>query len=208
MRKQLSMPGDILATMSRGRNNRHYQFDLGRAFLVLTAASIAFAVLRMLGWSTITALVVPYLPAILLIALLDVAGRVFERWGNRLAERRAGRAAAEWTRLASELQMPPEAVLFVGEALRCTPKYLEQDGLFDDPSRHCSGQDMCKVFLHVAKDHLGSDYAAVLRRWGLDTSEKLGAVVYALVAEGKLLAQEGDRPSDFDGQFDLTQPPR
>jgi uncharacterized repeat protein (TIGR04138 family) len=40
--------------------------------------------------------------------------------------------------------------------------------------------------------------AGALKLWGLDTSEKLGRVVYGLVDRGYMERQEGDAQSDFD----------
>jgi uncharacterized repeat protein (TIGR04138 family) len=112
-----------------------------------------------------------------------------------------------WEHVASEVGVPLEALGRLYEALEYAPQYSgEEPGKMGEPTRHCTAAELCQSWLLYAEALYGRhDYAEVLRSWGLSKSEDLGRLVYALIDRGHLAAQEGDRPSDFDGQFDLDQ---
>jgi hypothetical protein len=63
---------------------------------------------------------------------------------------------------------------------------------------------LCRSFVRLAEDTFGADYIHVLSSWGLDTSEKLGQVVYFLARWSLVLRQYPDEQSDFDGQFNFS----
>jgi hypothetical protein len=69
---------------------------------------------------------------------------------------------------------------------------------------HCSAAEFCAFFVQFAKDQFGDEYVGVLKSWRLDTSEKLGRVIYVLVRRSLYQARYPDRESDFEGQFDFS----
>lgn len=112
-----------------------------------------------------------------------------------------------WLGVASEMGVPLEALQFVYDALQFAPQYAgEEPDDIDARMRHCSAAEFCEGFLLFAKDTFGrSDYVAILKAWSMSTSEEVGRIVYELVERGLLERQEGDKPSDFDGRFNLDQ---
>jgi uncharacterized repeat protein (TIGR04138 family) len=109
---------------------------------------------------------------------------------------------------ANEMGVPIEALLFISDALLHTPNYCGEEPYDVVNSRPCSAKEFCRAFISFAMDLFGDDYISVLRMWNLDTSEKLGRVVYELIDRRLLEQQEGDLLSDFDGQFDLSESSR
>src|SRR5215218_1042956 len=87
-----------------------------------------------------------------------------------------------WNRAAAEIGIPVDGLEFVLDALNFTPQYCG-----DEPedagtqARHCTAEEFCNAFVRFAEDTFGSDYIAALKLWNLDTSEKLGHVVYELI---------------------------
>jgi uncharacterized repeat protein (TIGR04138 family) len=109
-----------------------------------------------------------------------------------------------WNRAASEIGISVEGLEFVCDALRVTPQYRGEEPVdIKGPIRHCTAEEFCSAFVQFAQDTFGSDYRAALQIWNLDTSEKVGRVVYELIGRNLLEREDGDQQSDFDGRFDL-----
>ncbi len=110
-----------------------------------------------------------------------------------------------WVDVAEELDAPLEALEFLFEALQFAPQYAgEEPGDAVAPSRDCSIGELCHGFVRLAQDTYGCDYVDVLMNWDLATSEKLGELVFQLIARGLIERNEGDNQSDFIGRFDLA----
>ena len=113
---------------------------------------------------------------------------------------------ALWDRVATEVGVPIEGLEFICDSLRYTPQYYgEEPDDVEGQVRHCGAVEFCGGFVRFAKDTFGGDFVTALKLWGLDTSEKLGRVVYYLIDVNLIERQDGDDQSDFDGQFDLTK---
>jgi uncharacterized repeat protein (TIGR04138 family) len=111
-----------------------------------------------------------------------------------------------WKRFAPRTGVPLEGLSFIYHAFRCA-----QDSIADELSekevrrRHCSAAYICRWFICLAQEKFGEDYIAALKSWNLDTSEKLGIAVYALIGRNLLDRQYPDTQSDFEGRFNFSQ---
>jgi uncharacterized repeat protein (TIGR04138 family) len=111
-----------------------------------------------------------------------------------------------WQTLAAELGIPFDALRFVWDAIEFAPQYHGHEpggGRFAVP--HLNAAEFCDAFLRYTKDMFGKRWEKELTDWNLDTSDKLGRVVFALIDRGLLQRDEHDRESDFDGQLDLRR---
>jgi uncharacterized repeat protein (TIGR04138 family) len=110
-----------------------------------------------------------------------------------------------WERVVSDLGIPLEGLQFLFDALYFAPQYAgEEPGDVLNEAQPCTAAELCRGILGFAKDTFGGEYAAILRSWGLHTSEKVGSVVYALIERGLMRPNDGDERNNFDRQFDLT----
>src|SRR5687767_6593305 len=107
-------------------------------------------------------------------------------------------------RAAEEMGVSLATLIFISDALQYTPNYCGEEPYDVSNSRHCSAQEFCRAFICFAKDIFDAEYISALRMMNLDTSEKLGRLVYELIDRNLLQRQETDLLSDFDGQFDLS----
>jgi len=71
--------------------------------------------------------------------------------------------------------------------------------------RHISAAELLVHLCDFAKDRYGILAYSILDRWGLRSTEDIGAVVYALIDEGELSEQEGDSLAGFSSVFDLSE---
>ena len=107
-----------------------------------------------------------------------------------------------WKRITSKTGVPIEAIAFIFDALTLARKYIAEElGQPEDRRRRCSAPELCHSFVRLAEDTFGAEYIYALNSWGLETSEKLGQVIYELVRWGLVRRQYPDEQSDFDGQF-------
>lgn len=116
------------------------------------------------------------------------------------------RYAIFWKRVASRTGVPLEGLGFIYDAFSFAQKCKAEDlGEADIGTRHCSAAEFCGSFVRLAQEKFGAEYVAALKSWRLDTSEKLGRVIYALVRRSVLKRQYPDCESDFDSQFDFSR---
>ncbi|MGP1310508.1 MAG: Minf_1886 family protein [Phycisphaerales bacterium] len=104
----------------------------------------------------------------------------------------------------------PEAFVFVQEGLQHTLKMIHGDAeltaedLFDDDSRHVSGRQLCIGLRELAVHQFGGLARIVLSKWGIDSTEDFGRVVFALVDAGLLRKTDEDTLEDFRGVYDFA----
>ena len=91
-----------------------------------------------------------------------------------------------------------KAYLFVLSALHHVMERL-------DRPRHISGPELAEGVRSLALERFGPLARTVLEYWGIHTTDDLGDVVFALVEEGILIAQDDDRPDDFRDVFDFEE---
>ena len=74
-----------------------------------------------------------------------------------------------------------------------------------DEPRHISGKELAEGVRHMALERFGPMARSVLEHWGNHATEDVGGVVFALVEQGILIKQDGDRPEDFADVFDFEE---
>ena len=74
-----------------------------------------------------------------------------------------------------------------------------------DEPRHISGKELAEGVRHMALERFGPMARSVLEHWGIHATEDVGGVVFALVEQGMLIKQDGDRPEDFADVFDFEE---
>jgi len=72
-------------------------------------------------------------------------------------------------------------------------------------NRHVTGQELCLAIRDIALERWGLMARAVLARWGIERTEDIGAIVFALVDNGWLQKQPSDCLSDFDHVFSFHE---
>lgn len=88
--------------------------------------------------------------------------------------------------------------IFVLQALHRVIQALEQP-------RHVSGQELAGGVRELALERFGPIARTVLEHWGIHDTEDVGRVVFAMVEQGILIKQDGDRPDDFSDVFDFEE---
>ena len=92
-----------------------------------------------------------------------------------------------------------DVYIFVLDALDETIKEMEVP-------RHLSAYELLECIRRHAQNRFGTLGADVLATWGVTDAGDVGEVIYNMIAEKVLDANEEDKRSDFDIDFDFTEP--
>ena len=92
----------------------------------------------------------------------------------------------------------PDAFLLVHSAVN-----KAVDAGTDDAPDHVTARDLLDAVAEMAFDQFGPFAEAVLGEWGVNGPRDIGCIVYMLVREGVISANEEDSPGDFDIEYDL-----
>lgn len=95
-------------------------------------------------------------------------------------------------------QYDPKAYSFVLMALQKVSTGLEE-------RRHLHASELAEGVLELAHEEFGPLAAEVMQNWGLETTEDIGQIVFALVEKGVMKAREEDRREDFENLFALSE---
>ena len=91
----------------------------------------------------------------------------------------------------------PMAVKYVYEGLGYAVKEL-----IDEPT-HVNGPTLCEGLRRLARDKWGRLAILVLSSGGIRTTRDFGEIVYLMIENGWMTAQETDMIEDFDDVFDF-----
>ena len=94
------------------------------------------------------------------------------------------------------------AYYFILDALDHTIERLGRDQEVGS-SRHVGGVEVLEGVRELAADQFGPMAALVLRRWGMESTEDVGEVVFNLIEGGLLSRRPEDSRLDFVGGFDF-----
>lgn len=94
------------------------------------------------------------------------------------------------------------ALKFVYEGLGLTIERIRSDQL---EKRHISGGELSKGLADLAMERWGRLARLVLNRWGVHTTRDLGEIVYLMIANNWMTAQQGDTIDDFDNIYDFER---
>ncbi len=99
-----------------------------------------------------------------------------------------------------------KALKFVFEGLGHTIRRIREAEEEDQESpRHITGAELAEGIAQLAVERWGLLARMVLNQWGLKTTRDLGEIVYLMIANKWMTAQESDRIEDFDNVFDFEQ---
>jgi uncharacterized repeat protein (TIGR04138 family) len=74
------------------------------------------------------------------------------------------------------------------------------------PARgHIAGDELAWACRDLARDRFGLTARTVLTHWGVETTQDIGRIVYALIDAGLLISQPQDRLEDFLDVFDFAE---
>ena len=105
------------------------------------------------------------------------------------------------TILAHHPEYTAEAYSFMRQALDVATEQFHKES----SSPHLSAEELYLGACAYALDEYGPLARLVLARWGIATSEDVGAIVYNLIEVGVFGKQEGDSPEQFDGLRSLAE---
>lgn len=74
-----------------------------------------------------------------------------------------------------------------------------------DAPRHITGRELTMGVRDLALERYGPMARSVLEHWGIHATEDVGCVVFAMVEQGILVKQDGDRMEDFTQVFDFEE---
>ncbi len=100
------------------------------------------------------------------------------------------------------------ALAFVHDGLGITIKKIrdaqEVDPDYSEP-RHISGQELSMGLANLASERWGRLAKMVLNSWGIKTSRDMGEIVYLMIKNEWMTAQENDTIEDFNEVFDFEE---
>lgn len=99
----------------------------------------------------------------------------------------------------------PNALKFVHDGLGHTIMKIRDAQ--DDPSapRHVTGAELSKGLAQLAIEKWGRLGKMVFNHWSVRTTRDLGEIVYLMIRNDWMTAQENDIIEDFDDVFDFEQ---
>ena len=74
---------------------------------------------------------------------------------------------------------------------------------YDPEPHHISGQDLAMGLAELSIERWGRLAGMVFKRWGINCSRDFGEIVYLMIDNGWMTAQETDTVEDFDDVFDF-----
>ena len=97
-----------------------------------------------------------------------------------------------------------EALRFVYEGLGATIQKIKEAADQDQP-HHITGDELASGLAKLAIEKWGRLSRMVLNHWGVRTTRDLGEIVYLMIRNQWMTAQETDRIEDFDDVYDFQQ---
>lgn len=95
-----------------------------------------------------------------------------------------------------------QALQFVFEGLGRTIEKIRQDTT-EAEERHISGDKLAIGLGDIAMEKWGRLAKVVLNDWGVHATRDFGEIVYLMIANEWMRAQEDDEIEDFDNVFDF-----
>jgi len=94
------------------------------------------------------------------------------------------------------------ALRFVYEGLGVTIEKIRSGQL---EKRHISGDELSLGLAELAAERWGRLARLVLNRWGVTTTRDLGEIVYLMIANNWMTAQQDDTIEDFNDVYDFER---
>ena len=94
-----------------------------------------------------------------------------------------------------------EAFYYVARAIESSHERIREE---EKQRRHISGSELVDEVIALGRDEFGYLAKAVLDYWGIRKTEDIGEIVFMMVDNGILSAQDSDSKQDFANLCDLT----
>lgn len=111
-------------------------------------------------------------------------------------------ANKQFETIASEVlggTVRPAGVAFVLQSLHFSLRRVR------GPQRHLTGRELCESLRDLAIHEFGLMAKEVLVEWGIESTEMIGRIVFALVDAGLMSKTEEDTLADFERVFDFEE---
>lgn len=95
------------------------------------------------------------------------------------------------------------AFKYVHDGLGKIVQKIRESRGYDPEPHHISGQDLAMGLAELAVERWGRLARLVFTRWGMSNSRDFGEIVYLMIENGWMTAQETDTIEDFDDVFDF-----
>ncbi len=98
-----------------------------------------------------------------------------------------------------------KALKFVFEGLGTTIRQIRELEEEQEGPRHIAGDELASGIADLALERWGRLARLVLNQWGVKTTRDIGEIVYLMIANQWMTAQESDTIEDFDDVFDFEE---
>lgn len=107
---------------------------------------------------------------------------------------------------ADDGRFSPKALFFVHDGLgKVIEKIKDAGEEAEDSPHHISGQDLARGLAQLAAQRWGRLARVVLTHWGVNKTRDLGEIVYLMIKNEWMTAQETDTVEDFDNVYDFEE---
>ena len=97
------------------------------------------------------------------------------------------------------------ALKFVFEGLGTTIRQIRELEEEQEGPRHITGDELAGGIAELAVERWGRLARMVLNQWGVKTTRDIGEIVYLMIENQWMTAQESDTIEDFDDVFDFEE---
>ena len=98
-----------------------------------------------------------------------------------------------------------KALKFVFEGLGMTIRLIRELEEEQEGPRHIAGEELARGIADLAVERWGRLAQLVLNQWGVKTTRDIGDIVYLMIENQWMTAQESDTIEDFDDVFDFEE---
>jgi uncharacterized repeat protein (TIGR04138 family) len=98
----------------------------------------------------------------------------------------------------------PLAYKFVFTALRFTQEQLGRDKT-SEKTGHISGPELLEGIRQLGLQHFGMLCPIVFRRWGIQTTDDFGHIVFRMIESGDMKKTPNDSIDQFLGVYDFSR---
>ena len=107
---------------------------------------------------------------------------------------------------ADDGRFSPKALFFVHDGLgKVIREFKDAENEAEDSPHHISGQDLARGLAKLATQRWGRLVRVVLTHWGVNKTRDFGEIVYLMIRNEWMTAQETDSVEDFDNVYDFEE---
>ena len=107
---------------------------------------------------------------------------------------------------ADDARFNPKALFFVHDGLgKVIREFKDAEAEAEDSPHHISGQDLARGLAQLAAQRWGRLARVVLTHWGVNKTRDLGEIVFLMIKNDWMTAQETDSIEDFDNVYDFEE---